>query len=81
MEVPKYLHTPGTLYMHTSGTQLAHHFDRVFEKISDVPFVCHMYVHTWGAPGMLLTEKYGQFPFERTLARQNWTFLAPCGFI
>ena len=50
--------------MHTSGTQQAQPFDTVFEKMSDVPFVCHMCVHTWGASWMLKSEKYGQFPFE-----------------
>ncbi len=29
---------------------------------------------------MLKNEKYGQFPFQRWHKRQNWTFLAPCGF-
>ena len=51
-------------YMHTSGTHQAQRFDRIFEKIIDVPFVCHMCAHTWGAPQMLKSEKYGQFPFE-----------------
>ena len=65
--------------MHTSGTQQAQHFDRVFEKISDVPFVCHMCAHTRGAPRMLKNKMYGQFPFQRWHRRQKRTFLAPCG--
>ena len=63
--VPKYVHTTGTLYAHirhTAGTA----FLEIFEKIDDVPFVCHMCAHTWGASGMLKTEKYGQFPVERS---------------
>ena len=51
-------------YMHTSGTQKAQPFDTVFEKMSYVPFVCHMCAHTWSVSRMLQNEKYGQFPFE-----------------
>ena len=74
------MHTSGTLYAHirhTAGTV----FLECFEKISDVPFVCHMCAHTWGAPGMLKNEKYGQFPFQRWHRRQNRTFLASCGSV
>ena len=46
--------------------------------MSDVPFVCHMCAHTRGAPEMLKTKKYGQFPFQRWHRRQKRTFLAPC---
>ena len=50
--------------MRTSGTHQAQRFDGIYEKMSDVPFVCHMCAHTWGASGMLKSEKYGQFPVE-----------------
>ena len=49
---------------HIIGTHQAQRFDRIFEKMSDVPFVCHMCAHTWGASQMLKSEKYGQFTFE-----------------
>ena len=49
--------------------------------MSDVPLVCHMCAHTWGASGMLKNEKYGQFPFQRWHRRQKRTFLAPCGSV
>ena len=51
-------------YMHTSGTHQVQRFDRIFEKMSDVPFVCHMCARTWGASQMLKSEQYGQFPFK-----------------
>ena len=49
--------------------------------MSDVPLVCHMCAHTWGAPRMLKNEKYGQFPFQRWHRRQKRTFLAHCGSV
>ena len=66
-------------YRHTSGTHQAQHFDRSFLKIIDVPFVCHMCAHTWWHYYRFRIEKYGQFPFQRRVARQKRTFLAPCG--
>ena len=66
--------------MHTSGTHQAQRFDRIFEKMSDVPFVCHMCAHTWWHYYRFRIEKYGQFPFQRRVKRQKRTFLAPCGF-
>ena len=45
----------------------------------DVRLVCHMCANTHEAFGLLKTENYGQFPFQRWHKRQNRTFLAPCG--
>ena len=74
---PKYVHTSGTLYAHirhTSGTL-------ILTKTMPVPDVCHMCADTWGAYERQKIEKYRQFPFQRRVARQNPTFLAPCGSI
>ena len=43
-------------------------------------YVCLMCVHTCSASGMLKSENYEKFPFQRWHGRQNRTFLAPCGF-
>ena len=50
-----------------------------FQKFFDVPFVCHMCADTWWQYYRFRIEKYGQFPFQRRVARQKRTFLAPCG--
>ena len=44
-------------YRYTSGTHQAQRFDKIFEKIIDVPFVCHMCAHTCDVPEMLENEK------------------------
>ena len=67
--------------MRTSGTQQAQYFDMIFEKISDVPFVCHMCADDLVLINDNKIEKYRQFPFQCRVARQNQTFLAPCGSI
>ena len=41
-----------------------------------VPHVCLMCAHTLGACKTQKTQKYGQFPFQRRVARQNRKFLA-----
>ena len=51
-----------------------------FQKFLDVPFVCDMRTHTWWHYYRFKIEKYGQFPFQRRVARQKRTFLAPCGY-
>ena len=66
-------------YMHTSGTQQAQRFDMNFQKFFDVSSVCHMCAHTWWYYYRFRIEKDGQFPFQRRVARQKRTFLAPCG--
>ena len=38
-----------------------------------------MCAHTWWHYYRFRIEKYGQFPFQRRVARQKRTFLAPCG--
>ena len=73
------MHTSGTFSVHTQGT-LGNKNHQIATKLIDVPFVCHMCAHTCDVPEMLKNEKYGQFPFQRWHKRQNWTFLAPCGF-
>ena len=50
-----------------------------FLKFLDVPFVCHMCAHNWWHYYRFRIKKYGQFPFQRRVARQKRTFLAPCG--
>ena len=65
--------------MHTSGTHQAQHFDMNFQKIIDVPFVCHMCADHQGAYYRFKIKKFRQFPFECRVARQNRTFLARCG--
>ena len=68
-------------YRHTSGTHQAQRFNRIFEKIIDVPFVCHMCADDWVLIIDNKIRKYRQFPFQRRVARQNRTFLALCGSI
>ena len=40
-------------YRHTSSTHQAQRFDRISEKIIDVPFVCHMCEDTYMVLEML----------------------------
>ena len=74
----KYVHTTGTLYAHTRHVE-KHHFDMSFEKNIDVPVVCMMYSKCSCGFWDIKNKKYRQFPFQRRVARQNRTFLAPCG--
>ena len=74
----KYVHTSGTLYAHIRHSE-KHHFDMSFEKNIDVPVVCMMYSKCSCGLWDIKNKKYRQFPFQRRVARQNRTFLAPCG--
>ena len=49
--------------------------------LHDVHFVCHMCADLFTTYIWIRFEKYGQFPVEWAVYRQNPTFLAPCGSI
>ena len=74
----KYVHTTGTLYAHIRHSE-KHHFDMSFEKNIDVPLVCMMYKKCSCGLWNITNKKHMQFSFQRRVARQNRTFLAPCG--